>query len=512
MTDPHSDALFSELAATLHERVLEIISPSVAEDCSRDLLSLSSNISAEDVEVHEKVISRLIDVEQSQLFKPKIITKIMQRLDAAHDFKLSAEELAKARYNWARYEGDKVRLLYSYFRSLLKRSSRSKSVIITMLKMKYLEKHGATAEEGHTDDGDNGKQLMAYGPSNTQLEKVPLDDHFGSDSESDEPPAKPQPLPLLDHGSSTQLPDTLQSPSGTDRPASSHEQPAREVSQWADQHEFPAPPRSWLEGTPSVRAPEVLDSNCAGAPENRALDVLTDDSSPSPDDVEVISDGGDDDASGDDVDENAVSHLNLAPKPVYLDMQISSAEDACRDDVADTIGHHKKHIAAALPTPDVSPAKRVKRKQAEPTPEVTEQTVPARVKEFNKVVAHRIAGIGAVSKLAGICTLSKLEFPDAEQVSIKLQQLLSVLQGLKEGNFEKAFTKIMLKRERCKFIFQLRNMEGKVMAQTTAPVDQPDDVEQAFQTATVLVWVASAGGCKDTLRRAKTLITTDPAD
>ena len=134
------------------------------------------------------------------------------------------------------------------------------------------------------------------------------------------------------------------------------------------------------------------------------------------------------------------------------------------------------------------------------------------VKCFNDVMARRVAGIGQVGKIAGIVTLSKLEFPDAEEVSIQLERVvLSVLQGL-EGDFEHVFVKLVLKKERMKFIFQLRNMEGQTMCQSTAQVDQPDAVEQALQTATVLSWVAAAGGCKHTLRMAKTLITANPAD
>ena len=89
--------------------------------------------------------------------------------------------------------------------------------------------------------------------------------------------------------------------------------------------------------------------------------------------------------------------------------------------------------------------------------------------------------------------------------------VLSVLRGL-QGDFEHVFVKLVMKRERMKIIFQLRDTNGKAMGQSIAPADQPNEVEQAFQTAMVLSWIAAAGASKETLRHAKTLITSNFAD
>ena len=176
-----ADPLFVALATALYERILQLRYDGVED---RSLLLLSSTISIEDVETYDNLVSRLIDLDQALLHKPKLMTACVQRLDACNDYKISGEELAKGRVSWARYEADKVRLLYSYFRSLCRRSKVSKSVVTTMLKMKYFDKHGHLEEDGDDGDGGNGdgegdgEQLMSYGPNNSHLESKPIDDLF----------------------------------------------------------------------------------------------------------------------------------------------------------------------------------------------------------------------------------------------------------------------------------------------------------------------------------------------
>ena len=512
-----ADAVFSAMASAFYERAMVLTSPGVED---RSLLVLSSSISMEDIETYNALVSHLIDVnDQPQLFRPTFMTKIVQRLDAANDFKLSAEELAKARNSWARDEADKVRILYSYFKSLTRRSVHSRSTIIARLKLKYFEKHGAT-DQGDGDGAGGG----GCGSGKGQGLNIPvcagdiglgpgaLDDMFDetlrdfSGSESDEPSIKlqqlPDTLPLEDEV----LPDTL-----------------------PDAEAVPLPGPA-VEGSPSVLAPEDIE-------------VLSDDGG----DAEVLDVGdpaGDDDAAL----QNGVGHLNLAPRPTDLAKLISDAEVSCREAVADTIGHHKKKIAATEPS-----AKRLKGKQPTPekrppppdstfdtpakrraspkqTPEkgaapatspstspdksaIEDRLWPATLQEFNNATATRVAGIQLMGKIAGIVALSKLEFSDPE-ISIALERdVLSVLNSdVLSGDFEHIFVKLVLKKERGKIIFQLKNTQNKAICQTIAPAAEPDAVEQAYMTAMVLSWIAAAGGGKDALRVAKALINACPAN
>ena len=264
-------------------------------------------------------------------------------------------------------------------------------------------------------------------------------------------------------------------------------------------------------------------------------------------DAEVLDVGdpaGDDDAAL----QNGVGHLNLAFRPTDLAKLISDAEVSCREAVADTIGHHKKKIAATEPS-----AKRLKGKQPTPekrppppdstfdtpakrraspkqTPEkgaapatspstspdksaIEDRLWPATLQEFNNATATRVAGIQLMGKIAGIVALSKLEFSDPE-ISIALERdVLSVLNSdVLSGDFEHIFVKLVLKKERGKIIFQLKNTQNKAICQTIAPAAEPDAVEQAYMTAMVLSWIAAAGGGKDALRVAKALINACPAN
>ena len=87
----------------------------------------------------------------------KPIRLALFNIDKQYAHKLNGEDFQYGRSNWSRWEGDKLRLLWSYFRGLCSRSTHSRSKVIDTLKTRYFQSFKDC--EGEKADGDEDEKV-----------------------------------------------------------------------------------------------------------------------------------------------------------------------------------------------------------------------------------------------------------------------------------------------------------------------------------------------------------------
>ena len=79
------------------------------------------------------------------------------RLDKSTDFELSKLPTQRERNEWSRWESDKIRALWSFFKTLVRRSPSSNSHVVAVLKLLYNERHGNSDDDGGGAPCDDGR-------------------------------------------------------------------------------------------------------------------------------------------------------------------------------------------------------------------------------------------------------------------------------------------------------------------------------------------------------------------
>ena len=111
-----------------------------SKDADRSLIKVpESGVTTTDVQGAYEIISAIIASEFSDADwqTQSAATKAFLALDARYEFKLSGASSAGARQVWARFESDKLRVVWSYFGRLQSRSTWSRKIAIVRLKEQY---------------------------------------------------------------------------------------------------------------------------------------------------------------------------------------------------------------------------------------------------------------------------------------------------------------------------------------------------------------------------------------
>ena len=192
------------------ERIEALQSPtSTSSMDGRSLVNLSClpKLSHKDIEVNAFVIASIINFDRDKLIDhPTFMPLVMKSLDDRYGKKLSLQTGVGGRNFWYKWEGDKTRLLWSYFLRQLCRSNTSNNVFVWRLKkllqertLKSADEHDVFSEQPHA--ALVATESVATGASEDPLLALPaFPSPFPLDDESDTdiigPAALHAPLPV----------------------------------------------------------------------------------------------------------------------------------------------------------------------------------------------------------------------------------------------------------------------------------------------------------------------------
>ena len=133
-----ADEVFDWAVVVLAERITGVLVR------GGPLIPISScdALSHADVIDNADIVMSIIELDKRKFFFARQVKPVREgliKIDQQYQYKLSRGEVQYARQSWARWEGDKLRLLWTYFRSLCQRSRSSRSKVIDTLKKRYFE-------------------------------------------------------------------------------------------------------------------------------------------------------------------------------------------------------------------------------------------------------------------------------------------------------------------------------------------------------------------------------------
>ena len=467
VSSKRGDLMFCLISSAFQSRVVKLKDDEDSSD--RKIIRLSTRGSIEDVEFYADEIRVLIDNSDLSLWKtPTLCTKAFTRLDAAYEYRLSLCDTAVDRLGWARNQGDSARFLWRYFVKLVKRSKHSHNNAVDKLKKAFQSVHG------HLDDSDSDDLPPADGAEPSKVVGKKDDLNVEDDEEDEEDMEDDQDVEELEddpHVEEDALMDAL-----------------------TGYH---------------LHRDEPLNALCDRVPES-ASSV-----GPVPDFGCVISDS----------EEDVEARCHLTPGPPQATAVIARARSVSEQATASTHGHHRRVMGTD------KKRRRLSKKQPGPQkkdedPQKTEDPQKAQKAEAQKAedprknsclaknwtmeLAQQVARLAGVQmKVAdGIEVLCRMDSPNVPQLAeIFRENILKQIHFDPEQLFAGLAINMKYMNQRKKVIWQIKTAKNRAICQVQTREDPgPEDVENTFLRAKILMWFATAGADKKILKKVKALV------
>ena len=182
----------------LKTRINELLSDGVSDGLGRCLLDVPSRMNQKVFKKFYKLYVALVNLEQyTVLDSPLYMQYVVFNIDERHSFKISGLLFKHLQTEWARQEGDKLRLLWAYFQRFLEEGrvhQFPRSSDLSRLKMMYFAREGREAEKGVAQE-----DLPSLLPDAPQ----PLCDMEFTDSEREDAEQASQMVPIAPQPTTT---------------------------------------------------------------------------------------------------------------------------------------------------------------------------------------------------------------------------------------------------------------------------------------------------------------------